>query len=151
MKKIRLENPAYSQQGAYCSITICTENRIPVFDDADFVQICTDTLKNLAKKSQFTLIVYCFMPDHVHILLNNYGGNSIIDFARDFKYATTRLAWSHGYEGRIYQQSFHDRFLRSDERLEEVSEYILQNPMRKGLAEHRQKPPFVESNLYLHE
>ena len=65
MKKIRLENPAYSQQGAYCLITICTENRLPVFNDAEFVQICTDTLKNLAEKSQFTLIVYYYQVTSV--------------------------------------------------------------------------------------
>ncbi len=54
----------------------------------------------------------------------------------------------HGVEGRIWQESFWDHFLRADERVERVVEYVLNNPVRKGLAANRREYPFAGSLVF---
>ena len=148
MKKIRLDEKAYQQKGQTNLITICTANRLDLFSDEKFVNKNAETLKQVASKYEFTTIIYCFMPDHIHILLYNTSGLSIVEFVRDLKYKCTREAWNHGYEGIVFQKSFHDHFLRKAEDLKTTIDYIYQNPVRKGLPEERIKPPFVGSDLF---
>ena len=81
------------------------------------------------------------MPDHVHLLMSPSSTASIVDFVRDFKSRSTRLAWQYGYKGAIWQTSYHDRFLRKDDDVQVAVEYILNNPVRRGIvAEWRQYP-----------
>ncbi len=88
------------------------------------------------------------MPDHVHILLNNNSGSSIVDFVRDFKYKCTREAWNFGFKGSVFKKSFHDRFLRNEAELKAKIDYIYENPILKGLPEDRIKPPYAGSDLF---
>jgi len=91
------------------------------------------------------------MPDHLHILINNHKGHSIIDFVRDVKYALTREGWLFGFSGKIFQQSFYDRFIRSQEELAQMTQYVAENPLRKGLSVEKRQPPFVGSDVYIME
>lgn len=42
----------------------------------------------------------------------------------------------------LWQRSFYDHVLRGEEDMEEVAEYIWNNPVRAGLAEEREEYPF---------
>ena len=44
-------------------------------------------------------------------------------------------AWRRRIKGTFWPTSFWDYFLRGDERLEQVVEYVLNNPVRSGLVE----------------
>ncbi len=148
MKKIRLDEKTYLLQGETNLITICTASRLNLFSDKNFVEICASRLRELAQKYKFTLGIFCFMPDHVHILLSNTAGLSIVEFVRDFKYKCTRESWAFGFKGAVWQKSFYDHFLRNDEDLKATVDYIYENPRRKGLPEFRMKSPFVGSDLF---
>jgi REP element-mobilizing transposase RayT len=47
---------------------------------------------------------------------------------------TTRRSWDLGYTGRLWQDRFHDHVLRKNENAPAVVQYILDNPIRKGLT-----------------
>jgi REP element-mobilizing transposase RayT len=51
-----------------------------------------------------------------------------------FKNLAQRDAWRLGVQGAFWQPSFWNHFLRSDERIEAVVEYVLNNPVRSGLV-----------------
>jgi putative transposase len=148
MKKIRLDERAYLEKGETCSITICTVNHLRLFNDDRFVDICALKLRQVATMYRLALAIYCFMPDHVHILLNNTSGTSIVDFVRDFKYKCTREAWKFGFKDSVFQKSFHDHFLRDVEEIKAKIDYIYENPIRKGLPESRMESPFIGSDLF---
>jgi putative transposase len=101
----------------------------------DFVMSCTELLENLADKYSMKLYAYCFMPDHVHFVVSVQGDKSIIDLIAAFKSVSTKASWKFGFEGKLYQRRFYDRFIRKDEDLNEVILYILNNPVRKGIVQ----------------
>ena len=74
------------------------------------------------------------MPDHLHMVISVRGEKSILDLARAFKSKATIDSRQYGFEGRIIQPRFYDHFARTMEDLENEINYILLNPVRKGLA-----------------
>ena len=148
MEKIRLDEEAYMERGETCLITIRATKSVKLFREENFVEICATKLREVADKYKITVVIYCFMPDHFHLILNNTSGASIVDFVRDFKYKCTREAWDFGFEGAVFQKSFHDHFIRNEEELEPKITYIYENPIRKGLPEYRNRPPFVGSDVF---
>ncbi|MCU0293704.1 MAG: transposase, partial [Thermoanaerobaculaceae bacterium] len=88
------------------------------------------------------VLVACFMPDHVHLLLQLDGqGRPLSEYVRTLKRAwTIRLA--HPGEAPFWQRTFYDHWMRHDETLE-YARYIVANPERKGLVARWQDYPFL--------
>ncbi len=133
-KRIRLSLEAYRQLGAICSITVALRERRPVFLDQLVAEGAVDVLDQLATRTGTPVYAYCLMPDHVHLLIGPSPSCDIIDFVGQFKNLVQRLAWRHGIQGRIWQTSFWDHFLRVDEDIPRAANYILNNPVRRGLV-----------------
>ncbi len=147
-KHIRLDPSVYAETGCVCSITISTRERKSIFSDAALASACVDLLTSLAADSGVKVFAYCLMPDHVHLLISPSDRKSIIDFVREFKSLSARLAWQYGHDGRIWQQSFYDRFLRREEDEKLAATYILNNPVRKGMTEEWNDYPYSGSLGY---
>ena len=77
------------------------------------------------------LYVWCIMPDHVHLLLQD---RNVIDFVRLFKGKLVPKAAVLKQDKRLWQRSFHDHGLRKDEDLQQTAAYIWGNPVRSGLV-----------------
>ena len=52
------------------------------------------------------------------------------------------------FNRQLWQRSFYDPGLRKDEDLIKVAEYIVSNPVRKGLVEDWKAYPFKGSTIY---
>lgn len=86
------------------------------------------------KIERISLYCYCLMPDHFHGAVSpKYEDLSKI--LGDFKSYTTQIAWRFGVEGKLWQRSFYDHIARKGEDLISICQYILANPIRKGLVE----------------
>ena len=86
------------------------------------------------------------MPDHVHIILTpliNHSEQeifSLIEIMRGIKGASARaINQLLGRHGPVWQEESFDHVLRSSEGLDSKIEYVLQNPVRKGLVNSWQK------------
>ena len=93
-------------------------------------------------------IAYCFMPDHVHLLVE--GQNEASD-ALAFIHRAKQLSayeFSKTCGGTLWQPSFHDRILRDDEATLSVTRYIFENPVRAGLVKSPEDYPFLGSAKY---
>ena len=115
-------------------MTVCTAGRRPVFKDRDFGDLCVDLLRDLSHKTGVKVFSYCLMPDHVHLLLEATAGFDVVQFVAIWKSKCYLLRRGHGSKDRIWQRSFHDHALRSDEAVRRVAEYIVANPVRAGLV-----------------
>ena len=138
-KKIRLSKELYQRSDQPFSITICTYNNIPLlkgFGGLIFQEIMKGSLR---QKSD--LMAVCVMPDHIHLLLAPISEN-IVDLIGRWKSYTSHLIWKEGHGGMVWQRSFYDHALRKDEDLLKVAEYIVYNPVRKGLVEDWRDYPF---------
>jgi putative transposase len=60
-------------------LTFCTEQRRPVFVDAAILNMVDAQLLQCADLFDFAVLAYCFMPDHLHLLIEATaeGGNAI--------------------------------------------------------------------------
>jgi putative transposase len=129
----RLESFGYQGQYAY-HVVLLTQARSPRFTDYSLARRCTRHLKRTAELLSFRLLAFCFMPDHLHILvLGRDDMANLVRLVQRFKQVTA-FEFKRGTGPRLWQQSFYDRTLRVEEDLVEVATYILGNPVRAGLV-----------------
>ena len=144
-RHLRLERAAYAEIGAICSITIAVEGRRRVFMEERVAAAAVQVLHAHALKTEVPVYGYCVMPDHVHLVIGPSAGCDIVTFVGQFKNLAQRAAWQAGVQGRFWQHSFWDHFLRREESLECVVQYVLQNPVRGGLVAHWRDYPHAGS------
>ena len=93
-----------------------------------------EAIEEAAKRESFEVLVYCVMPDHVHVLAMGTSDHSdAIRFVQRFKQSSGYSFKQH--TGRqLWQQSFFDHVVRGDEDLLPIARYILGNPVEAGLV-----------------
>jgi putative transposase len=130
--KPRLNRPDYTGRRTY-HITLIANTRAELLGDLDFARDCEAVLFDTAAALQFTLLAYCFMPDHLHVLLQGESVKSdLLRFVQRFK-QTTGYRFKHDSGDHLWQQSFHDRVLRLDKRRDDIAHYIFDNPLEAEL------------------
>jgi putative transposase len=143
----RLRNTPYIGYQRYF-LTTCTAYKHRAFETDGVAEACVLQLRQSAERDGFALIAYCFMPDHVHLLV--YGTCAQADlpgFMNHFK-KVTGFTYSRRFKRRLWQPGYHDRILRDDESTEATARYVLENPVRAGLARQLGAYPYAGSDLY---
>ena len=131
-----------------CFATACTYKRAPVFRDAPSVSVVAEQFMQAAETEGCEVLAYCFMPDHVHLLVA--GTSAHADFRRFMKLAKQRSGWRHSQATgkRLWQPGYHDRVMRDDEATPDMIRYIVSNPLRAGLVNTVSEYPFWGSAEY---
>jgi REP element-mobilizing transposase RayT len=80
------------------------------------------------------------MPDHLHWLIADAA--SMKELVYSFKSYSTYAARTLGHSSKIWQRSYWDHVVRRDEDLNEIVEYIVQNPARKGIVSDFREYPY---------
>ena len=117
------------------SLTICTYKRRTLFTSPVNVERALLQISRSAERQRFEILAYCFMPDHLHMLV---GGETAVSDARRFIDLARQLSgYAHRQAtgDRLWQRSTWDRVLRSDDDTTTVIRYLLLNPVRAGLVE----------------
>ncbi|MGA6984808.1 MAG: transposase [Terriglobales bacterium] len=85
--------------------------------------------------------VVVVMPDHVHMIFTSLGNDqarevySLAEIMESIKGASAhKINRQLGRAGKVWQTESFDRVLRKSEKLHEKVQYILDNPVRKGLV-----------------
>jgi len=138
-KTIRLNRSLYQERNQFFSITICTFNKITLLNEFRELIFKSAIGGHLSTKSDLAAV--CVMPDHVHLLLAPTLEN-LIDLIGKWKSYSTHLMRGKGVIGKVWQRSFFDHAVRKDEDLIKVAEYIVCNPVRKGLVQDWRHYPY---------
>jgi putative transposase len=139
-KSPRLKHFGYVGPFAY-SLTLVTRDRVPVLADLGVVDATLGCLARSCARYGFSLHAYCFMPDHLHLLVSGDDDSSLQDFVRHFKQLSGhRHKREHG--ARLWQISYYDHVLRGDEDLMVAARYIWDNAVRAGLVQDSSEYPF---------
>ncbi len=145
----RLATFDYRGQHAY-HVVLTVKERSSVFEDVGFGEWCIAQLRESAKKCQFDLQAYCFMPDHVHLLVQGLSESSfLVRFVQNFK-QRTGFHFRRKSGDQLWQQSYFDRVLRNDEGVGDVASYIFQNPVAAGLSDDAASYP-LSGGVYFDE
>ena len=136
----RLKDFGYVGPFAY-GLSLVTRARAARFTDSCIVQAVLDCLALSCARYGFSLHAYCFMPDHLHLLVSGRDESSLPAFVHHFKQLSGhRYKREHGAP--LWQISYHDHVLRTDEDVLALARYIWDNPVRAGLAQDRSEYPF---------
>jgi REP element-mobilizing transposase RayT len=104
---------------------------------------------------RYDLHVAVVMPDHVHLILTPLVDEQrrlVVSLAEIMKaikgvsahFIKRRLQ----RKGAVWQEESFDRVLRSSENLAAKVEYVLQNPVRRGLVADRREYPWVRQKMF---
>ncbi len=139
-KRNRLDGSVYLDPAAF-SVTVTTWQRRPVFIDDAEVRRCREMLEDAARASCFRLLAYCFMPEHLHLLVEGLENSDLTRLMKKFKQAS-----SFDYKRRagqpLWQRSYYDHVLRGSHEVQPAMEYVLDNPVRAGLVDNWSAYPF---------
>ena len=145
-KRNRLPQNSYLGRQIYF-VTICSEHRRSVFTHSGLVALLLDVLQTKCSVHSFNVYAFCFMPDHIHLVLLGVSDHSdLIALLRDFKGTSAARARVQGFVV-LWQKGFYDHVLRSGEALDAVAWYIFNNPVRAGLTKEMGEWPYSGSGL----
>jgi len=127
---------SFDYRGSYrYSLTMCTYMRRPYVTSSINVERALLQISRSADRQRFEILAYCFMPDHLHMLVG--GETSASDARRFIDLAKQLSGYAHRQAtgDRLWQRSSWDRILRSPDDTTTVIRYLLLNPVRAGLVE----------------
>ena len=129
----RLEHHSYVGLSRYF-LTFCVRQRRHVFLSEHVFSETLAQIRLAATDERFAILAYCFMPDHVHLLVEGFAEDSNL---RRFVTVAKRRSGSvyARTENRpLWQEGYYERVLRPGEDPRWVARYILGNPVRAGLV-----------------
>ena len=127
----RLQGFSYIGKHAY-SLTICTYQRYQAFTDADFTREAIAKLLLTAKKFGFAVIAYCFMPDHVHlVVLGERDDSALRSFVKSWN-TQMGFYWRQKTGATLWQGGYRDDILWSDVSVILTARYVVMNQIGRA-------------------
>jgi putative transposase len=146
-KRNRLTAESYRGRKAYF-LTLCTRERKKVFHDTALVNAVLEVLRKVCSDHYFNVYAYCFMPDHLHLILASESDSAEVSpVVQAFK----SLAAAAAGKMRVFdlwQKGYYDHVLRSGESLDAAAGYIFLNPVRAGSVRRGEEWPFSGSFVF---
>lgn len=129
----RLASFTYTGRHHYF-VTCCTFSRLPLFTSERTVDGTLEAIRVAATQQHFSIVAYCFMPDHTHLLVAGEDVSS--DFRVFMSEAKQRSGYwfTHTVGGRLWQRYYWDHVVRDEAAETEIVRYIAANPVRAGLV-----------------
>jgi putative transposase len=140
LRRYNLENCAYF-------VTTKTIRNKPYFTDHHLAELFVGNLYSCREKYRFLLFSFVLMPDHFHALITPEKGYTISGVIQKIKSLfVKKLREEMNWSGTFWQKSFYDFVIYREEKLLEKMNYILQNPVRKGIVETPEDYRFSTAN-----
>jgi putative DNA methylase len=84
---------------------------------------------------RYHLLAWCVMPNHVHCLIEMVAGYSLGGILHSWRSYTAKEANRIlGRRGQFWDDDYFDRYIRDDHHLQNVINYIEQNPVKADLV-----------------
>ncbi len=142
-KNIRLPRDAYEEFGLVWHVTVAVKDRnSQPFAEGELASAISEMIESRAHARQTPLLLYCLMPDHLHLLVQ-INTVSLGDVIGDIKSNTTRVWWTFGGHGQLWQRSYYDHGIRGQSDGDQTIAYIIDNPIRKGLCQMWEEYPYL--------
>lgn len=134
MSSPRLIKGRRSEIGHYYSITTSTSARSPIFSDRIATQCAIAALDSADASGSITTIAWIVMPDHLHWLfrLEESALSRIVQKMKCM--SANRINTALRRQGAVWQAGFFDHRIRTEEDLGKQARYIIENPVRAGIA-----------------
>jgi len=141
----RLSKDLYTGE-AIVAFTACVAARNALCSDFNVVEVFAAELGRAAARHTCAVVVYCFMPDQLHVLLQGTAPDADLWRAMVLFKQQTGYWLKKNRPHMSWQKDFHDRVLRQDENLVDYIRYIANNPVRARLVKDWREYPSVGSD-----
>ena len=143
----RLEGFSYVGKHQYF-LTFCCRDRLTVFKDHRIAAQTLAQFRRTASLEQFSILAYCLMPDHAHLLAEGLCDSS--DFRRFAKMARQRAGalYARTRHLPLWQPGYFERVVREEDDARAMAGYIVNNPVRARLVDSPVDYPFVGSDVW---
>lgn len=142
MTNAKLRRARHSEVGACYAITIVCHRRRPLLRDPACAGAVEHELQHLRSADQLRPLAWVLMPDHLHALFQLRDG----ELPRQLQAFKSRSAIAvnkvRGISGAAWQAGYYDHRLRSERQLRVQARYLLENPLRGGLATRIEDYPY---------
>jgi putative transposase len=143
-KRNRLSATSYRGPKAYF-LTLCTRERKKAFQNVALVNSLLEVLRKTCYDHSFTVHAYCFMPDHLHLILAAESDSAqlspVLQAFKSLSAAAARKVRVFD----LWQKGYYDHILRSGDSMDAAAGYIFLNPVRAGLVRRPEEWPFSGS------
>jgi REP element-mobilizing transposase RayT len=126
------------QKEVYFITIACQHRGLTQLTKPEVARPLLDTVKLRNDRFIWFAYVFLLMPDHVHALLSFPPSRNTVQHT-----VTLWKRWTARQMGIGWQRDFFEHRLRSDESWREKADYILANPVRKGLVTEVSQWPSV--------
>ena len=144
---MRLKDFSYTVFYKYF-VTIVCDRKTPLFKNEHIVKEILGVLKNVSLSYEFSIWAYCFMPEHLHLLIEGQKEDSNLKKFIPMLKQKTSYIYRKKTGGKLWQENYYEHVLRKDEDVKKVVRYILENPARRKLADDFVNSPFSGSFVF---
>ncbi len=138
----RLDRFLYKASGQPVFFTVRSYRQSQPFVNPELARAVSNCLLEERSKHGIDVYVYCLLPDHLHLVAcPQEDGKDTLTFLDRFKGRSTKISWDHGCPGKLWQPRSFDHLVRKEESLLDIAKYILENPVRRGLADRWEDYP----------
>ena len=129
-------------------LTFCCHSKQRTFTEPRAVDLVLSQIRRAGNDEQFAIPAYCFMPDHLHLLIearaDSCNGLKFIARAKQF----SGFYYTQQFMRTLWQRYGYEHVLRDDEDTRGVARYIFENPVRASLVQSPQDYPFLGSDTH---
>lgn len=137
-----MTNPRLISTKDFYHVTMHGHNRMAIFENLYDRNRFLNILERVHEKYSFSIIAYCIMPNHYHLLIRPNGQSlSKIMGSINLRYSLY-YKQRYGHRGTIYDQRFFSSIISNPKHLIDVSIYIHCNPI------HCQSPLSTTAESY---
>ena len=119
------------------------DKRRSEFLNADAVKVVRGEFLRVANNEGVAILGHCFMPDHVHLLLEMLCERCDLPRVARLMKLRAGFYFKQAFGRSLWQRSYFDRTLRKDEEVYDLIRYMFDNPVRAGLVNSPVDYPFL--------
>ena len=124
-------------------LTTNVARRRAVFRPEMAAQLFMEVLDGVRLETDFRLLAFVVMPDHVHLVVVPSASHDLGQFMQLLKGRfSRRFNETTGGRGSLWQSRYYERTLRSEGELFAAIEYVHRNPVAAGLARETSAYPW---------
>ncbi len=132
-KALRSERIDYEKGGLFY-VTVCCRERRARLNFPEARDEVVAAIKSISGGAPAWVYCYAVLPDHFHLLVLTPTGVSLTQTVGLVKGRATRRLRDLGIRS-LWQRSFYEHLVRDSEARDSIAQYILDNPVRRGLVE----------------
>jgi len=135
--------------GTMYHITTRGNRRSDLFKSEEDYVIYLAILKEVKYKTEFELLCYCLMTNHVHLQIKTFDCSISIIMKRINQIYAQYFNKKYNYIGHVFQDRYHSEIIKDDSQMLTTSRYIHLNAVRANMVKEPEEYDYSSYSMYI--